>query len=156
MVVGTGISIRRVNPDEKESVQRLVQVIADETFAYLFASAQVPIGESDWLPGWVAISGDEIVGVTMTRDEWITDLWVRRDHRRTGVGWRLLAHAESEIEGRGYRTLRLRVVKSNTRAVEFYRSHGWRVDREFPHEKFGHTMFEMVKASGLSPQLQTT
>jgi ribosomal protein S18 acetylase RimI-like enzyme len=156
MVVGTGISIRRVNPDEKESVQRLVQVIADETFAYLFASAQVPIGVSDWLPGWVAISGDEIVGVTMTRDEWVTDLWVRRDHRRTGVGRRLLAHAEVEIQSRGYRSIRLRVVKSNTRAVEFYRSHGWKVHRTFPHEKFGHAMFEMMKPSGLSPQCHAT
>jgi hypothetical protein len=39
------------------------------------------------------------------------------------------------------------VVKSNTRAVEFYQNHGWRVQREFPHEKFGHTMFEMTKSS---------
>jgi ribosomal protein S18 acetylase RimI-like enzyme len=61
--------------------------------------------------------GEEIVGVTMTRDEWVSDLWVRCDCRRIGIGGKLLAHAERKIQGRGYHTLRLRVVKSNTRAV---------------------------------------
>lgn len=36
------------------------------------------------------------------------------------------------------------MVKSNTRALAFYQKHGWRVHREFPHEKFGHAMFEMT------------
>lgn len=154
IVVGTEIAIRRVKPDENDSVHRLVQDIADETFAYPFAPSQVPIGDSDWLSAWLAISRDVIVGVTMTRDEWVTDLWVQRDRRRNGVGGRLLAHAEGEIQTRGYCTLRLRVVKSNTRAVEFYRSHGWRVHREFSHEKFGHAMFEMIKSTETLQVLQ--
>lgn len=125
----------------------LVQAIADETFAYLFPSSQVPIGEAHWLSALLAISEEQIVGVTMTQDEWVSDLWIRRDRRRTGIGRELLAHAEREIRGRGHDTLRLRVVQSNTRAVEFYQNHGWSVQREFPHEKFGHTMFEMTKSS---------
>ncbi len=145
------IVIRRAKPSENDSVHALVQAIADETFAYLFASSQVPIGEADWLSAWLAISEGEIVGVAMTRDAWVSDLWIRRDRRRTGIGGKLLAHAEREICGRGYDTLRLRAVKSNTRAVQFYQSHGWRVDREFPHEKFGHAMFEMTKSSETLP-----
>jgi ribosomal protein S18 acetylase RimI-like enzyme len=145
------IVIRRPEPSENDSVHALVQVIADETFASLFAPSQVPIGEADWLSAWVGTSGEEIVGVTMTRDEWVSDLWVRCDGRRTGVGGKLLAHAEREIRSRGYHTLRLRVVKSNTRAVDFYQSHGWRVHRECAHEKFGHTMFELTKSSETLP-----
>jgi GNAT superfamily N-acetyltransferase len=141
------IVIRRAEPSENESVHALVQAIADETFAYLFAPSQVPIGEANWLSAWLGISGKEIVAVTMTRDEWVNDLWVRSDHRRTGIGGKLLAHAEREIRGRGRHTLRLRVVKSNTRAVEFYQNHGWSVHREFPHEKFGHMMLEMTKST---------
>ena len=99
----------------------------------------------------MALWEEEIVGVTMTRDEWVSDLWVRCDSRRIGIGGELLAHAEREICSRGHDTLRLRVVKSNTWAVEFYQSHGWRVHREFPHEKFGHTMFEMSKSSEIRP-----
>lgn len=142
-----GIVIRRAEPGENDSVHALVQAIADETFAYLFAQSRVPIGAADWLSAWLALSGEEIVGVTMTREEWVSDLWVRCDSRRIGIGEELLAHAEREIRSRGHETLRLRVVKSNTRAVEFYKNHGWRVQREFPHEEFGHTMFEMIKSS---------
>ena len=141
------IVIRQARPDENNSVHALVQTIADETFAYLFAPSQVPIGEPDWLSAWLAISNEEIVGVTMTRDEWVSDLWVRRDSRRLGIGAKLLSHAELEIGSRGHDTFRLRVVKSNLRAVQFYQNQGWTVHREFPHEKFGHAMFEMTKSN---------
>ncbi len=149
--MSVGIVIRRVKPIENDSVHALVQAIADETFAYLFAPSQVPLGEANWLSAWLALSGEEILGVTMTQGEWVSDLWVRRDSRRAGIGGELLAHAEREIRSRGHDALRLRVVKSNTRAVEFYQNHGWRVQREFPHEKFGHTMFEMTKSSETLP-----
>jgi len=139
------IVIRRARPDENNSVQALVQAIADETFAHLFHSP-VPIGESNWISAWLALSSDEIVGVTMTQAEWVSDLWVRSDSRRLGIGAELLGRAELEIRGRGYETLRLRVVQSNTRAVQFYESHGWSVHREFAHEKFGHPMLEMTKS----------
>ncbi|MGA9719584.1 MAG: GNAT family N-acetyltransferase [Acidobacteriaceae bacterium] len=148
------IIIRRAESSENDSVQALVQAIADETFAYLFPIPPVPVGESNWLSAWLAVSGEEILGVTMTSAESISDLWVRRGSRKLGIGGKLLAHAEHEIRDRGHDTLRLRVVQSNTRAVEFYRSHGWGVYREFPHEKFGHTMFEMIKSSETLPTLR--
>lgn len=147
------IVIRRAKPSENDSVHALVQAIADETFAHLFTSSQVPIGEPNWLSAWLAISGEEIVGVTMTRDEWVSDLWVRPDRRRIGIGGKLLVHTEREISSRGHNTFHLRVVKSNTRAVEFYQTCGWRVHREFPHEKFGHAMFEMTKSNEILPVL---
>jgi len=145
--MSTGLVIRRSKPNENDSVHALVQAIADETFAYLFAPSQVPIGKADWLSAWLAILGDQIVGVTMTRDAWVSDLWVRSDSRRAGIGGKLLAQAEDEIRSRGHGILHLRVAKSNTRAVQFYQDHGWRVHREFPHEKFGHAMFELIKSS---------
>jgi ribosomal protein S18 acetylase RimI-like enzyme len=140
------IVIRRIRPEENEAVHAMVQVIADETFVGLFATPHVPIGEADWFAGWVALVGDEIVGVTMTREEWVSDLWVRADSRRRGVGAKLLAQAEEEIRTRGHEAFRLRVVKSNTRAVQFYEGRGWEVQREFAHEKYGHPMYEMRKA----------
>ena len=132
------IVIRRARPTENDPVHALVQAIANETFAYLFARSQVPIGEPNWMSAWVAILREAIVGVTLTQNEWVSDLWVRSNSRRLGIGARLLAQAELEIRGRGHETLRLRVVKSNIRAVHFYESKGWMVCREFPHEKFGH------------------
>jgi ribosomal protein S18 acetylase RimI-like enzyme len=138
------IVVRRALVGESPAIHSLVQAIADETFAYL-VPLPVPLGEPDWQAAWVALSAEVIVGVTMTQEEWVSDLWIAPHHRRHGIGTRLLAQAEREIAGRGHRLLRLKVVKSNTRAVEFYRSHGWTVHHEFPHQKFGHTMFELNK-----------
>jgi GNAT superfamily N-acetyltransferase len=73
-------------------------------------------------------------------------LWVRSDRRGIGIGAKLLAQAESEIRNRGHETFRLRVVKSNIRALQFHKSQGWTVHHKFPHEKFGHAMFEMTKS----------
>ena len=57
------IVIRLTKPSDHASVHVLVQTIADETFADLFAS-QVPIGEANWGSAWLAVLGEEIVGVT--------------------------------------------------------------------------------------------
>jgi ribosomal protein S18 acetylase RimI-like enzyme len=138
--------VRSALAHELPAIHALVQAIADETFAYL-VPLPVPLGEPDWQPAWLAVSGEDILGVIMTKDEWVSDLWIARDHRRQGIGSLLLAHAEREIADRGHRIFRLRVVQSNTQAVEFYRSQGWSVHHEFPHEKFGHIMLEMNKAN---------
>lgn len=47
---------------------------------------QVPIGEANWFSAWLAILREEIVGVDMTRGEWVSDLWFGRDSRRLGIG----------------------------------------------------------------------
>jgi len=105
------IIIRRARPNENNTVHALVQAIADETFAYLFGPSQVPIGEPDWISAWVALSGEEIVGATMTRDEWVSDLWVRSDSRRLGIGAKLLEQAELEVRSRGHAMFEM--TKSN-------------------------------------------
>lgn len=87
----------------------------------------------------------------LTHEEWISDLWVLGEYRGRGVGRKLLLQGESEIAARGHETYRLRVVKSNTRAIDFYQRMGWRVEREFPHETLPTTMFEMIKTSTLRP-----
>jgi ribosomal protein S18 acetylase RimI-like enzyme len=83
--------------------------------------------------------------VVLTDREWLDDLWVLRESRGRGVGRRLLAQAEVEINARGHDTFRLRVVQSNEAAVAFYRRHGWQIARTFPHEKYAITMLEMFK-----------
>jgi ribosomal protein S18 acetylase RimI-like enzyme len=88
----------------------------------------------------------KIVGMVLTSGEWLDDLWVLRENRGHGVGHRLLSQGEAEIAARGHRTLRLRVVQSNVVAIAFYHKHGWRIAREFPHEKFPVMMLEMFKS----------
>lgn len=142
------VLIRRPHPEEHDSVRALVQTVVDETYGGLWAPPPPPVDEEYWEFSWVALRGEKIIGVVRTSEEWLDDLWVLRESRGRGVGQRLLAQGESEIIARGHETLHLRVVRSNIRAIEFYRRHGWRIAQTFPHERFPITMLEMFKLSG--------
>jgi ribosomal protein S18 acetylase RimI-like enzyme len=140
--------IRRPQVGEYGSVKALIETVANETFRDLFAPNPVPLKfkDEDWPSSWVAVSDEGIAGVILTNGEWVDDLWVLREQRRRGVGSKLLAQGEAEIAARGYRTCHLRVVRSNTAAVQFYLRHGWQIAREFAHEKYHHPMLELAKS----------
>lgn len=126
----------------------LIETVANETFKDLFAPNPVPLKfeDEDWPLAWVAVADEKIVGVIITNQEWVSDLWVFREHRGRGVGSRLLARGEAEIAARGHQTCRLRVVRSNTVAVQFYLGQGWQIAGEFMHEKYRHAMLEMARS----------
>jgi ribosomal protein S18 acetylase RimI-like enzyme len=138
--------IRRPLIHEHNSVKALVQAVVDEVYGGVWASPPLPIDDEDWSLAWVAISGAGIVGMVLTHGEWVGDLWVLAGYRDKGVGRHLLLQAENEIADRGFPRFRLRVVKSNVRAVSFYRQMGWRVAREFCHESLPIDMLEMCKS----------
>ena len=142
------VFIRRPQPHEFKSVRALVQTVVDEVYGGVWAPPPLPVGEEGWELSWIALVDEKIVGVVLTSEEWLDDLWVLRETRGCGVGQRLLAQAEAEIVARGHETLRLRVVQSNAAAIGFYRHHGWQIARTFSHEKFPITMVEMFKPSG--------
>lgn len=127
-------------------MRALIWTVANETFGDLFAPNPVPLKleEEDWSLAWVATCDSKIVGVLLTREDWISDLWVLCESRRHGVGRRLLTQGESEIAARGHQSCRLRVVKSNTVAVQFYLGQGWQIAREFSREKYHHAMLELA------------
>ena len=139
--------IRRPQASEYRSVQNLIETVANETFKDIFAPNPVPLKfkDEDWPVAWVAVAEEKIVGVIITNQEWVDDLWVLREGRRQGVGSKLLAKGEAEIAARGYSTCRLRVVRSNAVAVQFYLNQGWQLAREFAHEKYHHPMLELAK-----------
>jgi len=146
--MATEVVIRRPQPSEYNSVRVLIETVANETFKDLFAPNPVPLKfeDEDWPLAWVAAADEQIVGVIITNQEWVSDLWVFREHRGRGVGSRLLSQGEAQIAARGHQTCRLRVVRSNTVAVQFYLGQGWQIAREFAHEKYRHAMLEMARA----------
>ena len=140
--------IRRPQPSEYDLARALIETVANEIFSDLFAPNPVPLKfeDEDWRLAWVAVSDEKIVGVIITNQEWVSDLWVFREHRGQRIGSKLLAQGQAEIAARGHQTCRLRVVRSNAVAVQFYLSQGWQIAREFSHEKYHHAMLEMVKS----------
>jgi ribosomal protein S18 acetylase RimI-like enzyme len=116
--------IRRPQLHEHDSVRAVVQTVVDEIYGGLWAPPPLPVDDESWHLSWVAVVNAKIDGMVLTQEEWISDLWVLRENRRCGVGHRLLAHGEAEILGCGRRTFRLRVLKSNTAAIEFYHRQG--------------------------------
>jgi GNAT superfamily N-acetyltransferase len=143
-----GTLIRRPNAGEENCVRSVVQTVVDELYGGLWGlPAPLPIDEEDWSAAWVAVIDTRIVGMILTINDWLSDLWVLRENRGQGVGKQLLAQGEAEIAGRGHETFRLRVVKSNAHAVAFYLRHDWKVVREFPNERLPLMMLEMSKSA---------
>jgi hypothetical protein len=72
--------IRKPQISEYGWVKALTETVADETFKDLFAPNPVPLKfkDEDWPLAWVAVSGEKIVGVIITNQEWVDDLWVLR------------------------------------------------------------------------------
>jgi len=67
------------------------QTVVDEIYGGLWAAPPLPVDEERWHLSWVADVDTKIVGMVLTHEEWISDLWVLRESRRCGVGQRLLA-----------------------------------------------------------------
>jgi ribosomal protein S18 acetylase RimI-like enzyme len=138
------VTIRRVAGRELDSVRHLVADVVEEVYGTLFPQG-VPEDHTDWTEALVAVSHGNIVGVALTSDDTIDDLWVSADHRRRGVGEALLASAESEIQQRRYRLARLRVMADNVTARRFYAAYRWSEAETYPHERWGFSMINMTK-----------
>lgn len=145
----TPVLIRRPKAHEVDLVRAVVQKVVDEIYGDVWAPSPLPIGEEDWSLAWIAVTDGKIVGMVLTNEDWLSDLWVLGESRGRGIGETLLMRGEAEIARRGHKTSRLRVVKSNTAAVNFYLQHGWHVEREFPNERLPITMLGMAKDSFL-------
>jgi GNAT superfamily N-acetyltransferase len=65
---------------------------------------------------------------------WLVKLYLLSEHRRKGLGSRLLAHVMQLARAQG-KPVRLRVLRVNTGAKRLYERHGFRVVHETP-ERF--------------------
>jgi DNA-binding PadR family transcriptional regulator/GNAT superfamily N-acetyltransferase len=137
--------IRQPELSEHEAIHHFVRSVVNEVYGGLWSTSPIEIENQDWSGAWIACSGNEIVGLLLTKAEWIDDLWVRQDHRSKGLGTKLLQHGEAEVAGRNYEVSRLRVVKANRSAISFYIKNGWNIEKEVRHETLSIEMLELAK-----------
>ncbi|HVJ40417.1 MAG TPA: GNAT family N-acetyltransferase [Dongiaceae bacterium] len=138
---------RYAKPDDLRGIEQLVSRVVLECYGHLLSSYKFDADEN-WPGSWVVESEGEVVGVMLTDDDWVEDLWIAVPHRNRGIGAQLLSIAESEIAERGYEVARLRVVAENGRALRFYARHGWAEGSRYAHEINGFEMLEMMKRVG--------
>lgn len=138
--------IRHPVPSEHPAIRALIGSVVTEVYGGFWDTSSTPPGHDDWSRGWIAVDGTEPVGVLLTTDEWIDDLWIVGPQRGRGLGARLLSLGEAEIAGRSQALARLRVVKANVRAISFYLDHGWQIESEFQQEHLPVTMLQLLKS----------
>jgi ribosomal protein S18 acetylase RimI-like enzyme len=144
------MNIRRPELSEHEAIHEFVKSVVNEIYGGLWSVSPIEIENQNWSDAWIASSEAEIVGVLLTKGEWIDDLWVRQDQRGRGLGTTLLKYGEAEIARRHYEVSRLLVVKANRNATSFYIRRGWNIEREFRHETLPIDMLELTKRSDRS------
>jgi len=142
------MDFRHPKPEECADVHVFVQTIVDEMYGGLWAEAPLLIGQEDWSRSWMALEADSLIGVVLTGDKWVEDLWISAGFRGRGVGSQLLATAEAEIRDREIRTAWLRVLSLNKNAIRFYEGRGWQTADEYRHERFPALVTEMRKRVG--------
>lgn len=89
---------------------------------------------------WVAEVGNELVGgLVMIPNEGfmrLANVAVHPDHKGAGLGRALIAHAEAESLGQGYRELRLTTHAEMPENVRLYQYLGWEEDRRQGNKVF--------------------
>lgn len=139
------MDFRHPEPEECTGVNVFVQTIVDEVYGGLWAEPPLLIDQEDWSRSWMALDDGMLIGVALSREGWVEDLWISPGSRRRGVGSQLLAMAEAEIRDRGIRTASLRVLSLNQNAIRFYEKRGWQTDGEYRHERFPVSVTELRK-----------
>ena len=137
--------VRRASPDDRVAVQACVEASLEATYAGLWTSEPLAAGDRDWGDAWVACSSDGVIGVGLSHDDVISDLWVHPAVQGLGAGTALLAALEDEIAHRGFAMARLRCLELNLKSRSFYVSRGWTEVRVYPHETIPLNTVDMTK-----------
>lgn len=151
------ILIRQARPDDAAACKAILRDTFESTWlpqltaeaARAFESEDRPaayVGERGLLFVVAEVSG-EVVGFVDRDGDFVNALHVRSSHARTGVGGRLMDHAEAGIAEAGFAAARLETDTFNQRAQAFYAARGYREAGRYPDEEWnsGLTTILLVK-----------
>ena len=134
-------------PNDLEQISNIVLEVTREKYGHLISGELMVSNDfNSWRRSWVVADNNVVVGVGLSNDDCIDDLWLRSQYRGRKIGSDLLSILESQIKKSGHLQARLRVVAENEAARRFYRRHGWQELKTYPHEKWGFLMVDLQKA----------
>ena len=136
----TLLTIRRAKRSDATSLAKIGhQAWQRGIAAYLPENARDKIGPkifedfANSFPDQILIAEDEdgILGFAATEngDNHVTDLWVAPANQGKGIGSKLMERMEARARNRGYDSVELEVLTSNTRALSLYKYLGYRVTK---------------------------
>ncbi|HEY2662669.1 MAG TPA: GNAT family N-acetyltransferase [Caulobacteraceae bacterium] len=120
---GDVMVVRAAASADETGLKACVQETLEATYAGLWRLDPITQWDDDnWPAAQVACIAHKIVGVGLSLEDVVSDLWVHPSAQSKGVGTALLAELEREVSARGYQTARLRCLEPNTKARAFYAS----------------------------------
>jgi ribosomal protein S18 acetylase RimI-like enzyme len=107
------------------------------------------VGEKG-LEFWVAEREGDVVGLVYWEGDFVHALHVLASHARSGVGARLMDHAEAQMAQAGFAAARLETDTFNQRSQAFYAKRGYVEAGRYPDEEWnsGLTTLLLVKPLG--------
>jgi ribosomal protein S18 acetylase RimI-like enzyme len=156
-VSGASLVVRRARPEDAAALRAILYDTFESTWRpqVTEAAAQAFIDEARpaayvgerGLEFWVAERDGEVAGLVHFDADIVHALHVRSDHARSGVGARLMDHAEREIARAGFAAARLETDTFNERSQAFYAARGYAEAARYPDEEWssGLTTILLVK-----------
>ena len=130
-----------MNPSENE-----IKYVRDALFHFNEAvvgnDGHSPLNIVEYDAGGNVIGG--LLGGTYWGWMYVDILWVKEEHRKAGIGSRLLARAEGEAKARGCHHVHLDTM--SWQAPEFYKKHGYEVIGILPDIPSGNQKYLLMKA----------
>jgi len=99
----------------------------------------------------VAEVGGEVVGFVDWNGDFVNALHVLATHARSGVGSRLMDHAEAAMAAAGHAHARLETDTFNTRSHAFYAKRGYREAGRYPDEEWNSGLTTLLLVKRLRP-----
>ena len=126
------MKIRKYNTDDREALIALWQEVFPDDPPHNEPSSVIDakLAVDDLI--FVAESEDEIIGACMAGYDghrgWLYAVAVNSDHRRKGIGDRLVKAAIESMQALGCIKVNLQIRADNTAVAEFYKSLGFGVE----------------------------
>ncbi len=151
------ILIRQAGPEDGAALKAILRDTFESTWLpQLTPEAAATYRREDRPAAYVGERGSlfivaevdgEVVGLVDWNGEFVNALHVSGSHARSGVGGRLMDHAEAAMAAAGHAQARLETDTFNTRSQAFYAKRGYREAGRYPDEEWnsGLTTLLLVK-----------
>jgi ribosomal protein S18 acetylase RimI-like enzyme len=161
MASRSDIVIRKAGPDDAAALKAILRDTFESTWlpqltpeaAAIYQRQDRPaayVGERGLL-FVVAEVGGAVVGLVDWDGDFVNALHVLAGHARSGVGSRLMDHAEAAMAADGHAQARLETDTFNTRSQAFYARRGYREAGRYPDEEWNSGLTTLLLVKQLRP-----